>query len=72
MTIDLFSIDSEVRFSVIDYVYGLLDKLPEDVLGGKSITPALKYLFLKNVNVSYKQLDSEIAETSFITTACPS
>jgi hypothetical protein len=43
MTID-YSINGKVEFSMIDYVQGMLDKLPED-MNGESVTPASNFLF---------------------------
>ena len=58
MTID-FSIDGKVLFTMIDYVQGMLDELPDD-MSGESATPASKYLF--DVNADCKKLDSETSD----------
>jgi hypothetical protein len=58
MTID-FSTDGKVRFSMIDYVKGMLDELPED-MGGECVTPASSFLF--EVDADCEKLDSEAAD----------
>ena len=58
MTID-FSIDGKVRFSMIDYVLGMLDELPED-MNGECATPASNHLF--EVNDGCEKLDSTTAD----------
>ena len=58
MTID-FSVDKKVRFSMIDYVQGILDELPDD-MSGECVTPAPNHLF--EVNDNCDKLDSETAD----------
>jgi hypothetical protein len=55
MTID-FSINGKVRFSMTDYVRGILDELSDD-MNGECATPAPNYLF--EVNNDCDKLDSE-------------
>jgi hypothetical protein len=55
MTID-FSINGKVRFSMTDYVRGILDELPDD-MNGECATPAPNYLF--EVNNDCDKLDLE-------------
>ena len=58
MTID-FSTVGKVRFSMIDYVQGMLDEAPEDI-GGEAATPASRYLF--EVDEECTKLDAETAD----------
>ena len=58
MTIN-YSTDGKVRFSMIDYVQGMLDEIPDD-MNGESATPASKFLF--EVNADCDKLDTETAD----------
>lgn len=58
MTID-FSTDGKVRFSMMDYVQGILDELPDD-MDGESATPAASFLF--DIDEECEKLDTETAE----------
>ena len=58
MTID-YSTDGKVRFSMIDYIQGMLDELPDDK-GGENVTPASNYLF--EVDDKCQKLNAETAD----------
>ena len=58
MTID-YSTEGKVRFSMIDYVEGMLEELPDD-MSGESVTPASNYLF--EVDDECEKLDAETAD----------
>ena len=58
MTID-FSINGKVQFSMINYVQGILDELPDD-MSGECVTPAPNYLI--EVNDDCDKLDPETAD----------
>jgi hypothetical protein len=55
MTID-YSQNEKVKFSMIEYIQGMLDEIPADMIG-ESLTPASKYLF--DVNPECERLDPD-------------
>jgi hypothetical protein len=46
MTID-YSLNGKVKITMIDYIQGMLDKLPND-MADKAATPAARHLFQVN------------------------
>lgn len=59
MTID-YSADGKVRFSMIDYVLCMLDKLSDNMSAGENVRLVLNYLF--EVNDQSEKLDGETAD----------
>ena len=58
MAID-YTIPGKVKFMMPDFVQGVLDEFPEDLMKGPSATPAANHLF--NVDPEYRELDKEKA-----------
>jgi hypothetical protein len=58
MTID-YSLNGKVKITMIDYIQGMLDKLPND-MAGKAATPAASHLF--QVNEDAKKLEENIRQ----------
>jgi hypothetical protein len=59
MTID-YSEEGKVRFSMIDFIDGVLSEVPADMTTGVSVTPAAAHLF--DINPSAEPLNKDDAE----------
>ena len=54
-----YTIPGKVKITMLDFVQGVLDECPDDLMKGASLTPAANHLF--NVDPECKKLDNEKA-----------
>ena len=54
-----YTIPGKVKITMLDFVQGVLDEYPDDLMKGPSLTPAANHLF--NVDLECNKLDNKKA-----------